>query len=269
LVAEPEVVEAEVLEEEVLDEEEAPQEPSIDDILGRPEIAARIQEEVAKAARVAEDRVRTKTLVEERKRFANTEAVASALAETAREIAENGAVTDSVRDRFKNLVATNGQAVLDGLATDVTTAFFSGPYGLGAEVQLEAERLIRDGDTDAAIKKLIDAAVASQKSDFESEFEKRVESEVEKRVKAELATRNGDSPSPPPTPRGSGARTGPSLTTAELSLGDRRVQEAIRGLPKAQREKIYERVAAADTRRGADHTRDTATILADLEALAT
>lgn len=262
-------LEAEVTEEPVEEvvEEEAPSEPSIDDILSKPEVAERIKEQVAQAARVAEDRVRTKTLVEERKRFANTELVANTLAETSRAILEAGEVTDSVRDRFKNLVATNGQAVLDDLASKVTQAFFTGPYQLSADVQLEAERLIRDGDTDSAIKTLIEAAVAKQKSEADSEFEKRVESEVEKRVKAELKAREEGGSAPPPTPRGGGARLGASLTSAELSMGDRRVQEAIRALPKAQREKLYERVPAADQRRGADTTRDVGTILADLESL--
>jgi hypothetical protein len=118
------------------------------------------------------------------------------------------------------------------------------------------------------LKTLIEAAVANQKSSIEGDFEKRVESEVEKRVKAELKAREEGGTAPPPTPRGGGTRMGTSLTSAELVLGDRRVQEAIRALPKAQRDKLYERVPIADQRRGAEATRDIATILADLEGLA-
>lgn len=248
------------------DQEEASETPQTPDELlaGNPDLQKILDEKEAAAREAGETSGRDKAQRDLRRAYADPARTSQALTSLAQEVADNsGEVSQSTQSKATNLMAEVKAAGLDEVAAEIPGFFFEN-YEFPQSVMSDYQSKFSRSEVDGALRTLFADVERQIREGIESSFESKLATEVDKRVKAELDTKDGDSSSPPPAPRGNASRgNGLVLTTAEL--GHPQFAAALRDLKQEQRDTVYSNVPKADEQFGADNLRDAA--LESLKAL--
>lgn len=222
-------------------------EENLDDVLG----LAPVQTRIAALERAAVDRAEAKLRSEQRRNL-NPQVVAQAAAAVLGDAGiDPQNLTRSMSDRLTNLYTTVRTGAAEQIAEAIPQAFFDS-YALPQETISGYLDAMNSGDTDGAIKTLVDGAVAQKQAEAEASVEARVKAEVDKRVKAELeAASNGSGNlSLPSTSRGTRAsNTQLALTSMEIEKMPGGVWTA---LPDEVKRALEANVGQADAQRGAE-----------------
>lgn len=241
---------------ETLEAEEAVSPPSLaeqitdanlDEVLGSPSVQARLEREKADAV----NRAKQQQIAEARRNYGKPEVVQQAAAAVLQDSGVDPQnLTRSQTDRLNTIWVTSRQAAAEQIAEDIPQAFFDS-FELPQDTIGGYLDQMRSGDTDAAIKTLVDGAVALKDVEREAAFDQRVKDETDKRVKQELkAARENGGPALPSTTRGTRAtNTALALTTTEI---ERLPASIWTKLPDETKQTIGANVQAADAERGAD-----------------
>ena len=239
------------------DQEEAPETPQTPDELlaGNPDLQKLLDEKVVAAREAGETSGADKAQRNLRRAYSDPERTGKALTSLAQEVADsNGEVTQSTQSKATNLMAEVKAAGLDEVAAEVPGFFFEN-YEFPQSVMSDYQSKFSRSEVDGALRTLFTDVERQIRADVESAFESKLATEVDKRVKAELDTKDGDSSSPPPAPRGNASRgNGLMLTSAEL--GHPQFGAALRDLTQEQRDTVYANVPRADEQFGAENLRE-------------
>ncbi len=241
------------------DQVEAPETPPTPDELlaANPDLQKILDEKVVAAREAGENSGADKAQRDLRRAYADPARTGQALTSLAQEVADNnGEVTQSTQAKATNLMSEVKASGLDEVAAEIP-AFFFEKYEFPQDVMSDYQAKFSRSEVDGALQTLFTDVERQIRVDVESAFESKLATEVDKRVKAELDTKDGDSSSPPPAPRGNASRgNGLMLTSAEL--GHPQFATALRNLDQKQRDTVYANVPRADEQFGAENVREAA-----------